>query len=83
LRRGKSIFTPVTFYRPFLKVIGLRERLLVVAHLIRSGERVLLTGPGVVSLSTRSHFSRSAFNVHRAGIPIPAYINTIFAWPKN
>jgi hypothetical protein len=82
-RRFKPVFTPVTFHSPFLKVIGLRERLLVIAHLIRSGEGVLLTGPSVVSLATRSYFSRAAFNVHRAGIAIRAHVNAIFARTQN
>jgi hypothetical protein len=82
-RRFEPVFTPVTFHGPFLKVIGLRQRLLVIAHLIRSGESVLLTGPSVISLAARSYFSGSAFNVYCAGIPIRVYINTIFAWPQN
>src|ERR1700722_7295581 len=82
-RRFEPVFTPVAFHGPFLKVIGLRQWLLVVAHLVRSGESVLLTGTSVISLATRSYFSRAAFNVHRAGVAIRAHIHTIFAWPQN
>ncbi len=82
-RRLESVFTPVAFHGPFLKVIGLRERLLVIAHLIRSGESVLLTGTSVVSLATRSYFGRATFHVHRAGVAIRAYVNAIFAWTQN
>jgi hypothetical protein len=82
-RRFEPVFTPVAFHGPFLKVIGLRKRLLVVAHLIRSGEGVLLPGSGVISLATSSDFGRAAFDIHRARVAIRAYINTIFAWPQN
>jgi hypothetical protein len=82
-RRFEPVFTPVAFHGPFLKVIGLRQWLLVVAHLVRSGESVLLTGPSVISLATRSYFGRAAFHVHRARVAIRAYIHTIFAWPQN
>src|ERR1700733_1814185 len=64
-RRFEPVFTPVTLHRPFLKVIRLRERLLVIVHLIRPGESVLLAGSGVVSLATGRHFSRAAFDVNR------------------
>ena len=82
-RRFEPVFTPVAFHGPFLKVIGLRQWLLVIAHLIRSREGVLLPGSGVISLATRSYFGRAAFDIHRARVAIRAYINTIFAWPQN
>jgi hypothetical protein len=82
-RRFEPVFTPVAFHSPFLKVIRLRERLLVIVHLIRPGESVLLAGSGVVSLATGRHFSRAAFDVNRAGISIWAYVHPVFPWAQN
>ena len=83
LRRRKPLFTSIALDVPLLKLVWLRERLRVVADLIRSGESVLLTGSGIVSLATRSYFGRASFDIHRARVAIRAYINTVFAWPQN
>src|SRR5580700_9336234 len=82
-RRGEPLFTAVTFDGPLLKVVRLGQRLCVIAHLIRSGERVFLTGPGIVSLPTRRYLARPAFDNHSAGIAIRTHVNTIFTWTQN
>ena len=83
LRRRKPLFTSIALDVPLLKLVWLRERLRVVADLIRSGESVLLTGSGIVSLATRSYFGRAAFDGHSAGTTIRAYVNAIFTWTQN
>ena len=83
LRRRKPLFTSIALDVPLLKLVWLGERLRVIAHLIRSREGVLLTGPRVISLASRSCFGRAAFDGHSAGTAIRAYVNAIFTWAQN